>query len=179
MNIDEWLEATCAPVEGSLAGYHGIAPFLQRANREVHAASQRKRRKQGNSIGESSLLEELVPQQSDAATAHHGPHRQIARSSPCSVSSRLSSATSPSASIRDLYRKRPRRKTRPEKYATGIHRRKKQRSDRSEGGKGQRKKRRARHGKVKHTAGLLDKFQAKNVTKTRLTVRRQAKLSRR
>ncbi|KAI9692953.1 MAG: hypothetical protein M1822_004948 [Bathelium mastoideum] len=172
MDIDQWLQNTSAPEEKSLAARLGIPSFLQRANPEP--ASPRHKRKRHRPSRDSSLLEEVVPQQADAPTRQQEAVADPIDSDSHSEISNRSAGTSVSAATSAaLYRRRPRRKTKADRYdpksAKPRKRREKTSDDRKEA-KGGKKVRRSRE---KHGVGLVHTYHTKNVAADRVTVSRE------
>ncbi|KAF2739198.1 hypothetical protein EJ04DRAFT_559992 [Polyplosphaeria fusca] len=171
MDIREWLDHTELPERApSLPEQLGLPAFFQ--PKKVEPAPKDRLRRRRRSVTDSSLLEahphrrkalpiERQPDIDDSASDSHG-----------------GASPSGSSSSSQRYARRPRRKTRPERYepvmdvkerGTQLYRHRK-----NESNKVKRKARRRKGDKPGH--GGIQSFQAKNVPKDRLTLKPLEKL---
>ncbi|KAI9695632.1 MAG: hypothetical protein M1820_008479 [Bogoriella megaspora] len=170
MDINQWLRNTSAADEDRLAQRVGIPSFLQRANRETPSSPPKhKRRRERSPTRASSLLEAAVPPPQDASNAHQPlPLRDLEeqlQGGDSHVSHQRSSSISSGA-----YKRRPRRKTRADRYnAAPKSHEKRCPSLQGEDRDGGSRKRKRRRRVEKPGVGVVQTFQAKNIVKDRLT----------
>ena len=170
MDIDQWLLNTSAPEGEGLAARLGIPSFLQRANPEPIRPTHKRKRSQPPR--ESSLLEETVSLQRDASEAHQGALQEALESgSPSRASSRAVSTSVSAVTSTGLYKRKPRKKTRVDRYDPKPRKSKRRRQTKREDREETRNRKKSRRSKEKHGSGVIQAFRAKNVASDRLTVR--------
>jgi hypothetical protein len=169
MDIRKWLNETVLPKQPpSPPDQRSLPPLLETGETE-HAHRGKRRRKRSTS--DSSLLDirprrKKTPPTDDAADVE---------GSACSEAFHPASQSSGSSKLSQKYARRPRHKTRPERYepaakevkerGTHTHRRRK--------GESKKAKRKAKSRKAeKPGTSIVQSFHAKNVPSDRLTVRR-------
>jgi hypothetical protein len=169
MDIRRWLEDTELPEQPPSPPEPLRLQAFSQPNKVETAPEDRPRRRK-RSVTDSSLLDSC-PRHKRALAAE-----EQSASDRCGASDRdadaSSSGSSPSS---QLYARKPRRKTRPERYepakdvkerGTQVYRHRK-----GESKKARRKTRRRKGDRPDH--GVVQSFQAKNVPRDRLTVRRR------
>jgi len=171
MDIQEWLDKTVLPQQPPsplepCSETH--PPYVEPIG---HASHQRHRRRRPTS--DSSLLEALPPRKKAAPVESEHRLGADADESAESDASHPAAHTESSASSRP-YRRRPRRKTRPDRYdpvPKHVQKRGKH-TQRLSKGESKRTKRRSRRSNVdKPDSAIVQGFHAKNVPQDRLTVR--------
>lgn len=168
MDICKWLDETVLPQQPPSPPVDCHASRPQQTGQLV---SERQKRKQTSS--DSSLLQgPLQPSEKIVLPGRGDPVKETADKSAHTYASHLTVHSGSSVSSRP-YRRRPRRKTRPERYEPvahdaeerGTHNHKHKRSER------RRTRRATRRSKAERSgSGIVQNFQAKNVPTERLTV---------
>lgn len=170
MDIQRWLDQTVLPERPASPPVVRIeAPIaLPKKPEQAH----KKKRRRRHSTSDSSLLEVPPPRKKTPPITREADIDQSADDSAYSDASHPTSRSGSSTS--SLYARKPRRKTRPERYeptlkdvkgrGRHIHRHRK-----GESKKTQRKPRRRKVDKP--GSGIVQSFYAKNVPRDRLTVR--------
>lgn len=177
MDIRKWLVEIESPVPSEQSGVRPF--FLSRQTGSVLDARRRRKR----SSSDSSLLKAPSPQpRRKSATATERDHHNAKKTketketiveahSDTSHSTRSDSIEQTNAS--QHYMRKPRRKTRPDKYEPGLKKVERQNksqrpSRKSESKKSKRKPKRKKDDRTHN--GVGHDFQARNVSKARLTV---------
>jgi hypothetical protein len=172
MDVRKWLDETVQPDHPqTLTKHSGVGP-REDSKKPAPVASKRRRRKRSKS--DSSLLDVSPQRQETHAYQQKPPTEHRAAESACSEASHdtcsVSSGTSTSS---QQYARRPRRKTRPERYdplAKPVYERVKH-AHRNREDESKISRRKSKHKKRnKSGSGMVQSFQAKNVTGDRLTV---------
>jgi hypothetical protein len=174
MDIRRWLDETVLPEQPpspNLPEQLGLARFLHPKQPERASRGERRRKR---STSDSSLLDtrttcKEVPLATGAADVE-----EDAEDSGCSNASSPADPSLESSASSQCYVRRPRRKTRPERYEPALKDARERGMQVYRRGKGESTKKR-RQSKRKKTdkpgVGLVQSFHAKNVPKDRLTVR--------
>jgi hypothetical protein len=173
MDIRKWLEETVlpeCPPSPSLPEQMGLAPFLYSKASEKGPKQGRRRKR---STSDSSLIHART------ARRRSPPVRQPADAVNSGDASACSNAYQPTHSSRgstssQQYARKPRRKTRPERYEPTLKDAKgrgKQENKHQKGESKHRKHKSRRNKAEKQGVGLVQSFHAKNVPTDRLTVR--------
>lgn len=172
MDIRKWLAETEVPVSSELPEWDRF--LLPRQPGTVPDA----RRRRKHSSSDSSLSKVASPQprrKGDTAKKLDGCEiPDVVNERPSDTSHSISGRSTSSSYASQRYARKPRRKTREDKYDVGSGRGKERDSGRrasrkSESKKSKRKSRRRKDGKTHN--GIGQEFQAKNVSRDRLTVR--------
>ena len=168
MDIQKWLDETVLPEQPPSPPDHGSLPPLFQS-REIGQTHREKRRRE-RSMSDSSLLD-IRPQRRRAS-----PIEDVAdvEKNACSEASHPASQSSRSSKSSKKYARRPRHKTRPDRYEATANEIKKRGTHTHRLRKGETKKTK-RKSKSKNAeklgTGIIQSFQAKNVPSDRLTVR--------
>jgi hypothetical protein len=165
MDIQRWLDETVLPEQPpSPADNHRKAPTLP-AKKSEHVPREKRRREPSTS--DSSLLHIPPRRKQTPPTPQAGVDQSVDSSASSDASHPSSGSGSSTSSHR--YARKPRRKTRPERYepvkerGTHIHRHRKGESN-------QTRRRHKRKNVEKQGTGIVQGFHAKNVPRDRLTV---------
>jgi hypothetical protein len=138
MDIRKWLDETVQPE----------APREPVRLQQIAEPVKRKRRRNSD----TSILDPRPPASS--------PHESVDDST-----GDVLQATCSDSSSSNRYARKPRRKTRPERYGPGSH------ANRDHKSESQKTRRKPRRKKGEKPPGVMQAFQAKNVSRDRLTVR--------
>lgn len=175
MDIHKWLDETILPRQAhALPEQLGLAPFLQ-PKKGIEEGHGRKKRQTKRSTSDSSILDSRPKRRKDPPIEYESEAEQA---SACSVASIPSRHSSPSNSSSRRYARRPRRKTRLERYdpkpedAKGRRRQLSGREKR--GSRISRRKSRLRPEQL--GTSRVQGFHVKNVPQDRLTLRPREKL---
>jgi hypothetical protein len=170
MDIDRWVQGVIAAEMPDLAGQLKVPDIFQPKHSAADPLAKSWKRKR--SAGDTSFLELAAPPPQAAKYGRgNGLDNRTSSNSVLSSSSGRGLAESQIESSSDRYKRKPRRKTRPDRYDLKENA-KKRRSNRSTAKKKPKKHDQERKGKRrrKSDVALSDKFLAKNVSKDRLTV---------
>ncbi|KAF2869443.1 hypothetical protein BDV95DRAFT_100711 [Massariosphaeria phaeospora] len=170
MDIRRWLDETVLPQQPpSPPEQRSLAP-IPRREEPKQAPKQKSRRKRSTS--DSSLLDAHPRRRKASPVEHKSDIEESADEDACSDASKSSSRSSGSSTSSQPYARRPRRKTRPERYEPTSKDIKERGTHLPRRGKGESKKtkRKSRRKKAeKPGAGMVQSFHAKNVPRDRLT----------
>jgi len=169
MDIRKWLDHTISPLQHpSLPDQLGLPPFL-RPRGDVDELYESGRRRRKRSTSDSSILKIGRRRRRDPPAECESERDHAGSCSDTPTPSHHSSASSPSSR---RYARRPRRKTRLERYEPKQEYAKERGKHPSGGEKSapRKSRRKSRHQKETRGGGLVQSFRAKNVPQDRLTV---------